>query len=254
MCYHVSTLNHKKLKKVSLHDVLELSSGIHADDLKSARFHVNGFKFPMVDVFTNENHNLVEEYYWGLIPSWVKDKAQALKIRSGTLNARSDAMFEKPSYRNANASGQRLIIPVTGFFEWHEFHKHKYPFYVHMDDAAIFFLGGIWDQWMNPENGELIKSFSLVTTDANPMMAKIHNDGQRMPLIIPKEHIFKWLDSKLSKDEVLDFCHPFPELHMKAHSIGKLLSSRNEETDVAKVQEKVNYPALEYDKLLKDII
>ena len=82
-------------------------------------------------------------------------------------------------------------------------------------------------------------------------MAKIHNDGQRMPVIIPYDRAKDWLDPKLPKEEVLALCVPYPSELMVAHTISKLLTSRDQDTDVPDVQKEKIYPELEYDKSLK---
>ena len=251
MCYHVST---DKLSEATLDDILNSN---YTDKLKEKlihKYHINGFKFPDVSIFSSEEPQSLQEYKWGLIPAWSKGLPES-KMRVGTLNARSESIYEKVSYKSSAENGKRILIPVTGIFEWHQFHNgkklEKYPFYIRMKEQNIFFLGGIWEKWLDKEKNELVKSFSLVTTEANDLMAKIHNDGQRMPVIIPYDRAKDWLDPKLPKEEVLALCVPYPSELMVAHTISKLLTSRDQDTDVPDVQKEKIYPELEYDKSLK---
>ncbi len=105
-------------------------------------------------------------------------------------------------------------------------------------------MGGIWEEWTERNTGELMKTFSLVTTDANPLMAKIHNDGQRMPVIIPEELTLDWLNQNLTKEDVLALSTPYNEEMMAAHTISRLITSRTEETNVPDIKMEVSYPEL----------
>jgi putative SOS response-associated peptidase YedK len=242
MCYHAALLRFKQIKEPTLQDIISRSAGLFADTYMD--FHINGFDFPAVPVYSSANPDHLQEYYWGLIPHWVKTQAEALSIRARTLNARSDTMYEKPSFRDSCIAGRRCLIPVAGIYEWHGFKGKKYPHYIQMIEESVFFIGGIWSSWVNRETGEILYTFSMVTTEANEMMASIHNDGQRMPVIISKESAGSWLDPQLSKDDVLALCQPYPSHLMKAHTISRLITSRIENTNVEEVQKHFIYPEL----------
>jgi putative SOS response-associated peptidase YedK len=76
---------------------------------------------------------------------------------------------------------------------------------------------------------------------ANPLMEKIHNNGKRMPVIVPREYENDWLNQSLTKEDVLAFCQPFPEGKMEAYTISKLITSRKEDTNVPAVLEPQAY-------------
>ena len=165
-------------------------------------------------VISNENAGVMNFYRWGLIPSWAKEPG----IGSKLINARSETILEKPSYRTAFAK-RRCLVPADSFYEWRK-DKEKTPFRILMQDESIFSMAGIWDQWISPD-GEIIRSFSILTTTPNELMSSIHD---RMPVILSPEDEQKWLD-KPSREELLELLKPYPVEKMKAHPISKLVNS-----------------------------
>jgi putative SOS response-associated peptidase YedK len=194
-------------------------------------------------VITQADPKYVQLFNWGLIPSWIKTKIDADKLKAQTLNARSETAFEKPSFRSG-IKYNRCLIPADGFFEWREVDKKKYPHFIFMKNQELFCFGGIYADWTDRFTGELIQSFSILTTDANPMMEKIHNSKKRMPVIIPSNGYAHWLDNNLMPKDIQQFFKPFSESEMKCHTISKLITSRVENSNVPEVLEPCNYPEL----------
>jgi putative SOS response-associated peptidase YedK len=154
--------------------------------LNEPKFYVSGFDFPKMPVITNEQPDNIQGFVWGLVPSWVKSQTEAAKIRVRTLNARSDTVFSKPSFRNA-IRHKRCIVPADGFYEWREFNGKKYPYYIFLKDKDIFSFAGIWEDWTDRSTGAVLKTYSILTTEANPLLEKIHNTQKRMPVILPRD-------------------------------------------------------------------
>jgi putative SOS response-associated peptidase YedK len=207
-------------------------------------YHASGFSHPKWAVITSENTSEINQYYWGLIPFWVKSTAQAKELRVSTLNAKSETVFELPSFRSVIGK-KRCIVISDGFYEWMDVNKKKYPFHIGMKGGEIFSMAGIYDNWVDKETGEEIKTFSILTCEANPLMAKIHNTKKRMPLILPHEIEMDWLKNGLAKDEIKSFFHQFPEEGMEAWSISKRITSRSENPNVPEVFEKYDYLELQ---------
>lgn len=206
-------------------------------------YHEVGFSHGKRPVITAEHPNKIQLYNWGLIPFWTKSREESDKIRTYTLNAMSEKIFETPSYRSPIKS-KRCLIPSTGFFEWREFKKKKYPYVIQLKDEQIFSMGGIYEEWVDKETGEIKHTFSIVTTAANPLMEKIHNIKKRMPLIFPKEIEREWLNPKLGKEEIAALMKPLDERHMSAHTISKLITSRKEYSNVPAITEQYQYPEI----------
>ena len=121
--------------------------------------------------------------HWGLIPPWSKNT----KIANHLINARSETLMEKPSFRSAYKN-RRCLIPATGFFEWQQTESGKQPYHIHFPDNRLFAFAGLWEHWENEH--ETIYSCTIITTAANSIIAPLH---QRMPVIISPEHYALWL-------------------------------------------------------------
>ena len=134
------------------------------------------------------------------------------------LNARADTIFEKPSFREPIMK-KRCIVPSTGYFEWRHEGTKKIPYYIYLKDEPIFSMAGIYDSWLDKETGEEHSTFSIITTDTNPLTDYIHNTKHRMPTILSKENEEKWLNPNLTKQEIATFLHPYEADKMDAYVI-----------------------------------
>ncbi len=154
---------------------------------------INGFTFPKTPVIANDKPDFIRHFQWGLIPYWAKDDS----IKKFTLNAKIETIHEKPSYRDS--VNKRCLVIVDGFFEWKWLDpkgKSKQKYLITFPGDALFALGGIWSEWANKETGEIVKSFSIVTTEANALMSEIHNSQKRMPVILTQQNEQDWLAGK----------------------------------------------------------
>ena len=185
-------------------------------DMLNEQYHVNAFNFPKYPIITKSDE--IQVFNWGLIPFWTKDEANADDIRRMTLNARADTIFEKPSFREPIMK-KRCIVPSTGYFEWRHEGNNKIPYYIYLKDEPIFSMAGIYDRWLDKETGEEYATFSIITTDTNPLTDYIHNSKHRMPAILSKEDEEKWLDSDLQKADVTSLLKPFNADKMDAYII-----------------------------------
>jgi putative SOS response-associated peptidase YedK len=236
MCYNAAIPRQKELEGLIGPDVLIARWDKHYDS-------VSAFANPELPVLTAEQPKEVNAFQWGLIPKWCKDEQQAKELRSMTVNAKSESIFEKPSFRNS-IMNKRCLIFVNGFYEWREVNKKKYPYYIQLKQQGTFAFGGIYDTWVNTETGELLSTCSIITTAANPLMEMIHNVKKRMPLIFDKDSMLDWIKPNLEKEEINSLMKPFDEHKMKAHTISKLISSRTENPNVPEVKQEFMYPEL----------
>ena len=210
-------------------------------------FHENGFSHLSSPVLVHEEDGSIRfrNLSWGLVPSWVKSKADALQLRDRTLNCISEEAFDKPSFRDSIRK-RRCLIPCTGFFEWRwadSVGKVKYPYFIHTDEL-LFSLAGIWSEWEDRASGEIMGTYSVLTTAANPLMARIHNSKKRMPVILPKEFERDWLNPTLTKDDVLAFCRPYDEHKMEAWTISRRISDRTSPKNTEDIFLPFEYPEL----------
>lgn len=114
---------------------------------------------------------------------------------------------------------KRCIIPSTGYFEWRHEGKKKIPYFIFLKDEPIFSMAGIYDSWLDKKTGEVKQTFSIITTDANPLTDYIHNTKHRMPAILSKEEENRWLDSSLSKTEIDSLLNPYEADKMDAYIV-----------------------------------
>lgn len=129
----------------------------------------------------------LDPLFWGLIPRWVKEANGGRK----PINAKAETVAALPSFRDAYKK-RRCIVPVDSFFEWKPIpgSRAKQPFAIGMRDARPFALAGIWENWKRPDTEEWVRSFCVITTEANAVLADVHD---RMPVILPPAAYDHWL-------------------------------------------------------------
>jgi putative SOS response-associated peptidase YedK len=129
---------------------------------------------------------------WGLINHWSKDPRIAYK----QINARAETLAERPAYRDAFRS-RRCLIPADGFYEWRGPKGEREPLWFHPPEGGLLLFAGLYEGWVDPVTGEVKKTFTIVTTAPNELVRPVHD---RMPAIVPAEHIDRWLSGQPPKD------------------------------------------------------
>jgi len=191
-------------------------------------------------VLSTDYGRSINLYNWGLIPFWAKDWNAAVKLRNQTLNARSEEVFSKPSFRDSILK-RRCVIPVTGFFEWKHVGKEKIPYYIHPKEHPVFYLAGIYSHWNDPSTKDEITTFSILTSAANEMMSDIHNSAKRMPLMLDRENIDDWILPDLSPASIKELMNPCDDNNMEAYTISKDISNPKVNSDVESITDKIEY-------------
>ncbi len=224
---------------------LELRFAAHFTDssLYQPVYHVSAFSFPSWPVIANSDPDLIQFFQWGLIPFWTENEAAADRIKSRTLNARAETIGTKPAYRIA-IKNKRCLVLTDGFYEWHEQNNKKYPFHIRLASKDAFAMAGIWDTWENKENGTSLNTFSIITTQANPLLARIHNTRERMPVILKHDDEKKWLSSDLEMQDIASMLTSYDEHEMEAYPVSRLISSRGRNTNVPEVMAPYRYNEL----------
>ena len=131
---------------------------------------------------------------WGIIAPWQKNFVDARASQSHAINARSESIHEKPTFRQAFRT-TRCLIPATGYYEWATSlgkYSPKQPFYISKEDGNQLSIAGIWSSWQS-EKGQVIQSAAIITREAVGELATIHS---RMPVFMPRERWNDWLDPK----------------------------------------------------------
>lgn len=237
MCYNISA------KKTPQDLAKRFKVKVSTNEVITPHYYLNGFNHPEIPVIASAEPDVIKNYHWGLIPSFCQNILAANDMKTKTLNAKSETIFALPSFKNS-IQEKRCLILVDGFYEWRTVGKQKYPYYIHLKNNEPFAFGGIYNDWVNKDTGEIINAFSIITTPANPLLAKIHNVKLRMPFILPKELEKDWLRSDLNEKDIAELMKPFDDNQMDAHTISKLITNRNENPDKAEVQHPFEYPEL----------
>lgn len=209
----------------------------------------SGFEFtqwPILKVIGGIDELALEMANWEFIPSWINSSKDLSISREKftTLNAKAENLLESRMYRDA-ALKRRCLVLSSGFYEWRHFKPmgakkdNAYPYFIKVKDASYFFMAGIYQPWTDKETGETIDTFSIVTTAANSLMAKIHNKKKRMPCILNEQLANEWLQEELTEKEITTIANnQIDENLLDAYSIKKDFKT------TLHPQEKFHFPEL----------
>ncbi len=206
-------------------------------------YHVSAFGMPSLPVIPGDDPAHIHMLEWGLVPHWIKGPDEAREIRTKTMNARGESVLEKPSFRDPARRGRCLVL-ADGFFEWREVRGKRYPYYIRLKGEEAFALAGISDRWRDPTSGKEARTFSVLTTEANPLLERIHNTKKRMPVILPGDLEGKWIGEGLGDDEIRSMLTPFDQSLMEAHTVSRIVSYRDWDSNVPEAIKRHYYPEL----------
>lgn len=198
--------------------------GVDASLLVEPRFNIAPSQYIAAIRETDNAEGPVRElamFRWGLVPFWAKDPA----IGNRMINARSETVAEKPSFRAAYRH-RRCLVLADGFYEWKKEGDSKTPYFISLQNGEPFAFAGLWENWHAKETEESIQSTTLITTAANDFMATVHH---RMPVVLQPETADRWL---AGDNEVLaDVAANSPEF--RAWPVAKRVNNaRNEGEDL----------------------
>ena len=138
------------------------------------------------------------------------------------INARSETLLEKPSFRQA-VQKRRCLIPANGFYEWRRDGKRKVPMWVQFKNRERFAFAGLWDCWIDHETGKPLYTFTIITTHANALLRPVHD---RMPVIYRKDIGRQWLEDAPSHDLELQLrTQPVLSEELEAYEVSTLVNS-----------------------------
>jgi putative SOS response-associated peptidase YedK len=168
-------------------------------------------------VVQRDDKRAVTAYRFGLIPHW----ADSAKVGNRMINARAETMERSPVYRYS-LRRRRCLVPVDAFYEWQRDGKIKRPFAITSSDGSPIALAGLWSGWRDPDTGEVVRSFAIVTTAPNDLLRPIHD---RMPVVIPEADWDRWLDPTIDDPAKLrDLLGPAADQPLEAYPISRLVN------------------------------
>ncbi|WP_076672459.1 SOS response-associated peptidase [Pontibacter indicus] len=179
--------------------------------------HYNAAPSQALPVVTGQEPDKLQLFSWGLQPFWAKD-AKAVKR---SINARAETLAEKPSFRKLLTS-KRCLVPADGFFEWQVTGQGKVPFRLMLKSEELFTFAGLWDEWADRNTGEVLHTFTIITTEANDVVKPIHD---RMPVLLTPEAEELWLNGNETQAGLLSLLVPYSAEEMKAYAVSPLLNS-----------------------------
>lgn len=212
-------------------------------------WYTNAFDHSPFPVLYSENgQNQFGFFQWGLIPRWCNTALQASQIWNQTINARSETIFEKSSFK-ASAIDRRCVIFLTGWFEFFHYSKVKYPFFIRSKSESVIAVAGIWDRAVIDEMERF--TFSIVTMPANETVAQIHNskpNDSRMPIILNDEGIKTWLNPEKTiierlKLDLIELSEMSAKIELDAYPVGQL-QGKHGLGNQANAQAHLEYPEL----------
>jgi putative SOS response-associated peptidase YedK len=139
---------------------------------------------PVVRYDARAGERSLDVMRWGLVPFWAKD----IKIGFSNINAKAEGVDTRPAFREA-FQRRRCLVPLDNFYEWKRLGKERQPYAVALADRRLMAMAGLWESWPSP-TGERLRSFAIVTTAANELLAPVHD---RMPVILGPENWPLWL-------------------------------------------------------------
>lgn len=167
-------------------------------------------------IVNDEGAIRLQNFIWGLVPHWAKDKSIGYRM----INARSETVEEKPSYKKPFRT-RRCLVPADGFYEWKREGKgKKRPFRFMMKDRKPFVFAGLWERWN--KDVEPLYTFTIITCDANDIMKPVHD---RMPAILPETNREIWLDDKSNTRELKELLVPYDSSRMSMYRVSDIVNS-----------------------------
>lgn len=158
---------------------------------------------------------------WGLVPSWAKDPSMGSRL----INARSETVEEKPSFRSAFRR-RRCLIPADGFFEWKKEGSQKRPFWIHDPGGEPFAFAGLWEKW-EPKRGDPLYTYSILTREAVPEIRDIH---PRMPVILPPSEWNLWTNTEADVEGLAELLREYRGPRLSSYPVStRVNAARNDD-------------------------
>lgn len=183
-------------------------------------------------VVEHHGERVVDAFRWGLVPFYAKTARGGARL----INARAETVETSPAFRTSFRR-HRCIVPADAFYEWRRERDpatgkviRSEPFAVRREDGEPLALAGLWASWRDPETAERLYTCSIVTTDPNELVARIHN---RMPVVLDRSDWDAWLAEGTAAEELRRLMHPYPGEELAAYAVSPAVNNvRSEGPDL----------------------
>ncbi|WP_432713688.1 SOS response-associated peptidase [Pedobacter sp.] len=196
---------------------------LHAYNVKMPEFVPNYNLAPTQEglVITADEPGIAQKMHFGLVPYWAADT----KLNLSTLNARSEELPDKKTFAPLLQKHKTCLVLADGFYEWDKKSGKPLPYYFSLNNRDVFAFAGLWSQWKNAAGTQIYRSFTILTTQANELVGKIHAPKLRMPVILDRNAEKLWLNKELSAKDLLQLCLPYADEQMEAHKVSTDVNS-----------------------------
>lgn len=238
MCYDMSFFSNIKLAA----DYLRIKNDPSMQF--DPTYHVVAQSFRRWPVAIHENETKIGLFEWGLIADYMNTPEKIKEYRTSMANARSEKLLDDKRSVWHRLRDQRCLVFSTGFFEHHDTGgKKKQPYFIKVKGEPVFCMAGLYNYSPipDPETGELIGTFTIITRDANPLMAKIHNGGpnsHRMPAILPHELALEWIKPGLGDETIRSILtYEISSEHLEAWPVNTIRTRKPDDETVIALKE-----------------
>ena len=242
MCY--STTLRKEREKIEKELRNQINVKFDAKSTYQPYYHLNGFTHGNLQIIKMDEPNIIHDASWGLVPDWASQNPEAFRKKSNTLNARSESIFEKASYKGS-AENKRCLILADGFFEPHHENGKALPYFCYQPSSEnpegdLFLFAGLYN-----EIDDTTLSDTILTTEANNFFMDIHNKGKRMPLILDEHYFEDWLDDGTSTQDINEIMAiGITKKEFKAHPVSRDLYKKGINTNKPYIIEAIQKDTL----------
>lgn len=242
MCFHTAITS--KSQQIELRFGAKFYNTKIKASFDQPHYHLNGFEHPSLPIITQEVENIILPATWGIVPPSENPKQLDSYYKKasrfgGGLNVRSEKLTTHLLYKKTYRT-QRCLILVNAFFEPHHFKSKSYPYLIRRKDFELFALAGIYTRFENS-----LITCGILTREAMPYLAQIHNQKKRQPVILPRNIEQVWLDNTLNEEDILNCINfNYNEEDLESYPVSKKLQKPSEDSDIPEILEPYNYPEL----------
>ena len=179
----------------------------------------------LLPVITGAARKGISTFYWGMHPSFAKQKTLSERI----INQPAEQISERTALKKM-LMRHRCIIPADGFFGWKKVGKKTMvPYRFMFSENQLFSIAGIWTEFEN-EKDEEIHTFTMITIPSSEDVLQVQD---RMPLILDVEQERIWLDAEAPEHRLMELLKTYPKEELISYTVSSGIK------DI-----KNNYPSL----------
>jgi len=242
MCFHFSLISTSN--KIENRAKAEFINSNVKSSFDTPHFHLNGFEHPVIAISTMELPDIILPSIWGIAPNntdpeSLDDYYKKASKYGGGLNARSEKLQSHFIYKQVYKS-QRCLIWANAFFEPHHFKSKSYPYLIRRRDFNLFALAGIYTRFKNG-----LITCAILTKEAMPYLAEIHNQKKRQPVILNQNTEQHWLMNDLNETGIFRIiAENYDDNSLESYPVSKALQSPKQDSNIPEILKPFNYPEL----------